>query len=98
MTPLQKSVMALLLLQGVPSTRVKRYHIVSSAGVMFGCYEGDSPRAALDALAREAGYADHAEACQVAGEDPNDWTTSMQEFQAGSILFLIALDPSCADT
>ena len=32
------------------------YQITSSAGVDMGVYAGESPEAALDAMARDAGY------------------------------------------
>jgi len=44
------------------------------SGTVFGVYEGNTAADALDAMARDAGYADHAEACSVAGTD--DLTTS----------------------
>jgi len=45
------------------------YQITSSAGVDMGTYEATTREAALDAMAREAGYADHATACRESGDD-----------------------------
>lgn len=36
------------------------------SGVIFGEYEGISEAAALDTMARDAGYADYAKCCEVA--------------------------------
>lgn len=36
------------------------------SGVVLGEYAGDTPEQALDAMARDAGYSDYAEACEVA--------------------------------
>ena len=41
----------------------KRYEIHSTQGIFLGVYEGIDEQGALDALARDAGYADHADAC-----------------------------------
>jgi hypothetical protein len=41
---------------------MKSYKIVSSAGVDMGTYEADSEDGALDAMARDAGYRDQADA------------------------------------
>ena len=43
------------------------YRIENTAsGIILGDYEADSKHAALDAMARDAGYADYAEAQEVA--------------------------------
>lgn len=46
---------------------MKTFKIISSAGVDMGTYQGDSPAGALDAMARDAGYADQRDATAVAG-------------------------------
>jgi|HubBroStandDraft_1064217.scaffolds.fasta_scaffold00294_2 hypothetical protein len=43
---------------------MSRYRIVSDAGVDMGTYEAASPYAALDAAARDAGYASQADATE----------------------------------
>ena len=45
------------------------YSITSrTSGYHIGTYDADSREAALDAMSREAGYANHAEACEVTGD------------------------------
>ena len=42
------------------------------SGVVLGEWRGENERAALEAMARDAGYADHAEACQQAPIVPGE--------------------------
>lgn len=49
---------------------MKLYRIINElSGVALGVYEGETEQDALDAMARDAGYADHAEATEVAGSE-----------------------------
>lgn len=46
-----------------------RHYVISNrvSGAVFGVYDGADEAAALDTMARDAGYRDHAHACEVAG-------------------------------
>lgn len=49
-----------------------RYQITNTAsGAYLGEYEADSEDAALDAMARDAGYADYASIPEAARNDPD---------------------------
>lgn len=67
------------------------YKITSVSGVEMGDYAGESPEAALDALARDAGYDNHAAQCEVTGADPSDWTTSARAFDRGTVALFVQL-------
>ena len=54
------------------------YHIINSEGVEMGIYQGETKADALDAMARDAGYKDQAEATTVAG----DFDGTVYELQA----------------
>lgn len=63
--------------------------ITSSAGVKLGTYLGATAEEALDALARDAGYTSHADACAATGEAPDDWTSDAFTFRRGSVGLLV---------
>ncbi len=49
---------------------MKKYRIENQhSGVDMGIFDGETEEDALDAMARDAGYADYAEACEVTGQD-----------------------------
>lgn len=49
-----------------------KYQIGNKQGADLGIYEGDTPDAALDAMARDAGYADYRDACSITLTDATD--------------------------
>ena len=61
------------------------YRIISNAGQDMGTYEADSEAEALNAMARDAGYADQSEAAEVAG--PFDGTVQSTEERDSAIDF-----------
>jgi hypothetical protein len=66
-----------------------QYRIESQQGMDMGIFEAESAREALDAMARDAGYASHEASCEVTGSDPDDWTTSAFAFRRGGVSLLV---------
>ena len=62
---------------------------ISSQNITLGIYEAATAQDALDAMARDAGYASHAASCAVTGADPSDWTASRRAFNGGTIALLV---------
>ena len=69
---------------------MKSFQITSSAGVDLGTYPGAEPIDALNALARDAGYADHVAACEKTGAHPADWTDTPSTFRRMPVALLVA--------
>lgn len=62
---------------------------ISSQGGTVSIHAAETPDSALDAMARAAGYDDHMDACDVTGEEADDWTTDEHDFRKGRIAFLV---------
>lgn len=55
----------------------KKYIVVAkSSGARLGVYSGESPESALNSMARDAGYRDYKDACEVSGEDPDGYSVN----------------------
>lgn len=54
-----------------PSASSTRSYLIEStaSGANLGVHKGETPRAALDAMARDAGYRDMDHAAEVTGDD-----------------------------
>ena len=68
-----------------------RWTVTSRAGVVLGAYAAANAEEALDALARDAGYPSHTEACAATGEAPDDWTSDLGSFRREPIALLVQL-------
>ena len=79
---------------GKGETTMKSFKIQGNAGVDFGTYEADDAQGALDAMARDAGYKSHADACEATGEQTDDWTTDRYKFLGGSVSVLVTEEAS----
>lgn len=66
-----------------------KFQIQGSGGVQFGTYSAETADGALDAMAQDAGYKNHAAACEAIGEEPTDWTTDRYRFLGGSVSLLV---------
>lgn len=52
---------------------IGKYNICNrDSGFDLGIFEADSPEAALDAMARDAGYANYRDACSITLDTPTD--------------------------
>ena len=51
---------------------MKKYQIESTNGIIFGVYEAESEQMALEALARDAGCATYAIACEAFSVDEDE--------------------------
>ena len=50
------------------------WHITNkNSGERMGYYDGVCTEAALDAMARDAGYIDYRDSCETVGDDPRGW-------------------------
>lgn len=66
-----------------------KYRIQSDAGVDLGTYAGENAQGALDAMAVDAGYRDHRDACDATGMDSTDWTSNPYKFRMGRYSLLV---------
>lgn len=64
-------------------------YTIRSLRMILGTYEGATAQDALDAMACDAGYADHTAQCDVTGDDEDDWTESFAAFVRGTGKLLV---------
>lgn len=62
----------------------------TTSGADLGIYSGETPAAALDAMSRDAGYRDHADACATTGEDGSDLRVTLVDATETARLAFVA--------
>lgn len=68
---------------------MSRWRIVSRGGIDLGTYEAATAADSLDALAQDAGYESHIDACDAIDAYDESWTTSAWDFSCGGYDLLV---------
>lgn len=68
---------------------MRQFNITSFAGIDLGTWPGATPIAALNAMAVDAGYADHRMSCAINDEPWSNWTVDHHVFKGGTKRLLL---------